>query len=196
LRVNPLQRRPVLYILCVQNIATHFNRPESAWTLRGVTTLTDAPRTHADPQFDEARRTFIEDFGQLFARYGLAPTFGRVFGLLLMSDQPLSLDNIAGQLRVSKSGVSVATRDLERLGVARRSGSPGSRRVLYEAADNMEPIFEAQFTRIRQSLAIIQRGTGLLPGERAGRRLDRMRELHQFWLEESQGILERWRARQ
>ena len=43
-------------------------------------------------------------------------------------------------------GVSVATRDLERLGVARRSGSPGSRRVLYEAADTMEPIFEAQFT--------------------------------------------------
>ncbi len=161
-----------------------------------MSTLTDEPRTDAGAQFEEARRTFIEDFGQLFARYGLAPIFGRVFGLLLMSDQPLSLDDIAGQLRISKSGVSVATRDLERLGVARRSGSPGSRRVLYEAADNMEPIFEAQFTRIRQSLAIIQRVSGVLTGERAARRLDRMRELHQFWLEESQGILEHWRARQ
>ena len=148
-------------------------------------------------QVDRARRaTFIEDFGQLFARYGLAATFGRVFGLLFISDRPLSLDDIAEQLGVSKSGVSVATRDLERLGVARRSGTPGTRRVLYEAADNMEPIFEAQFARIRQSLAILQQVRGAVPGERAGRRLERMSALHQFWLDESQGIMERWRARQ
>jgi hypothetical protein len=60
----------------------------------------------------------------------------------------------------------------------------------------MEPIFEAQFARVRESLAILQRVRGALPGERAGQRLDRMSALHQFWLDESQGIMERWRARQ
>src|SRR5712691_7796641 len=107
---------------------------------------------HSDPEsgLDEARRRLVEDFGQLFARYGLTLTFGRVFALLLISDGPLSLDDIATQLGVGKSGTSVAARDLERLGVARRFGTPGSRRALYEVNDNLEPIFENQFTRIRQ----------------------------------------------
>jgi len=38
------------------------------------------------------QRRFVEELGQLYARYGLGLSFGRVFGLLLMSDEPVSLD--------------------------------------------------------------------------------------------------------
>ncbi len=144
---------------------------------------------------DQARQRFVDDFGQVFVRYGLTLTFGRVFGLLLLSDDPLSLDDLAAQLGVSKSGTSVAARDLERLGVARRLGTPGSRRVLYEANDNLEPIFEAQFARIRHQLTNLQRAEPLLGQGRAKERLDEMKELHEFWLRESDGIMERWRQR-
>jgi DNA-binding GntR family transcriptional regulator len=144
-------------------------------------------------QFDDARRRFVDDLGQLYARYGIAVTFGRVYGLLLLSEQPLSLDEIASQLGISKSSVSVATRDLERVGVARRLGQPGSRRVLYEASDDMGPTFQALFARIRLSLPVYERAAPLVKPGRARRRLQQIIELHEFWLAESDDIVNRWR---
>lgn len=144
---------------------------------------------------DVVRRRFCDEFGQVFARYGLTLTFGRVFGLLLLSDDPLSLDEIAAWLNVSKSGTSVAARELERLGVARRLGTPGSRRIRYEANDDLEPVFEAQFARVRDQLGALQRADGLVARGRAKERLRQMKELHEFWLHESGGIMDRWRRR-
>jgi predicted transcriptional regulator len=151
----------------------------------------------AEPVDDMAdqRRRFIDDFGHMYAHYGLSLSFGRAFALLLTNDGPLSLDEIAAQLETSKSAISVATRDLERAGVARRVIRPGSRRVLYEASDDLLPTFEAQFTRVRQSLQVLKRAHLLALRGRAGERMREMIALHEFWLEESQGIVERWRRR-
>ncbi len=142
-----------------------------------------------------ARRRFMDDVGHLYAHYGLSVTFGRAFALLLLREDPISLDDLAAELEVSKSAVSVAARDLERAGVARRLSSPGSRRVLYEANDDLVPIFQAQFTRIRQSLPVLQGGGVLATGSKARQRMRDMIELHEFWLAEAQGIVDRWRKR-
>jgi DNA-binding transcriptional regulator GbsR (MarR family) len=143
----------------------------------------------------DARLRIADEFGHAWARYGLALTVGRVFGLLLASDGPLSLDEIAAELGVSKSGASVAARELERSGIARRLGTSGSRRVLYEAAGSMEPSFDATFARIRESLELIERSEPLLRAGPALERMRLMRELHEFWLTEIEGVKERWRRR-
>ena len=143
----------------------------------------------------QARRRFVDALGHLYGHFGLSLTFGRAFALLLLLDQPISLDELAQQLEVSKSAVSVATRDLERAGVAHRVTQPGSRRVLYEASDDLVPIFQAQFTRIRQSLPVFQAAVGLPTPGRAAQRLRDVIELHEFWLAEADGILQRWHRR-
>lgn len=143
----------------------------------------------------DARLRIAEDVGQTYSRYGLSLTVGRVFGLLLASDEPVSLDDIAAQLTISKSGASVAARDLERVGVARRLGTPGSRRVVYEATDTMETTFDATFARIRDSLNMIERAEALLPAGHARKRLRLLRDVHEFWLREIDGIKDRWRRR-
>jgi len=144
----------------------------------------------------QAQRRLVDDLGQLYARYGVGVTFGRVFGLLLLHDDPLSLDEIAAYVEVSKSAISVITRDLERVGVVRRLSQAGSRRVLYEANDDMVPIFEAQFARVRQTLPVLQRADALVVSHgRAKKRLREMIALHEFWLVESEEIISRWRRR-
>jgi DNA-binding transcriptional regulator GbsR (MarR family) len=143
----------------------------------------------------KAQRGFVEGFGHLYARYGVSITFGRLFGLLLVSDGPLSLDEIADDLGISKSGASVAARELERAGVIRRHGTPGSRRIAYEAVDDMEPVFNATFTRVRDSLSLLRREEPSLAEGRGKKRVRQMRALHEFWLHESEGVLERWRKR-
>jgi DNA-binding transcriptional regulator GbsR (MarR family) len=160
--------------------------------VNGRTALARLDRADA---LTEAQRRFVDDFGQLYARYGVAATFGRVFGRLLLSEEPLSLDDLSTQLQVSKSAISVATRDLERAGVVRRLGTPGSRRVLYEANDDMVPIFEATFARIRQSLVVLQQADALLRPGRARQRMRDMVALHDFWLTESEGLIDLWRRR-
>ena len=150
-------------------------------------------RSERANELAEARRRFINDLGHLYARYGLSVTFGRVFGLLLLSDDPLGLDDISTLLQISKSAVSVVTRELLQAGIVRRLSTPGSRRVLYEASDDMVPIFHATFARVRQSLPLLQSGEPLAHPGHARRRMREMIALHEFWLAESEGIIERWR---
>src|SRR6202023_1662651 len=119
----------------------------------------------------EAQRGFIEGFGHLYARYGVSITFGRLFGLLLVSNGPLSLDDIADILGISKSGASAAARELERAGVIKRHGTPGSRRIVYDAVDDMEPVFAATFTRVRDSLALLKREEPTLADGRGKKRV-------------------------
>ncbi len=157
--------------------------------------VSDTVPSGTTPGLGKAQRRFVDDYAQLLARYGLALTVGRAFGLLLLSDDPLSLDEIAARLGVSKTGASVATRDLERLGLVRRLGTPGSRRLLYETDEDAGPIFEAQSARFRQQLVHLRRADLLLAEGRAKDRLRRMIELHEFWLDELGLILARWRAR-
>jgi DNA-binding MarR family transcriptional regulator len=144
---------------------------------------------------NDARLRIADGFGHEWARYGLALTVGRVFGLLLASDEPLSLDDLAAQLNVSKSGASLAARELERSGIVRRLGTAGSRRVLYEATNEMESSFDGTFARIRHSLDLIVRSEPLLSAGPARERVRLMRELHEFWLKEIDGVKERWRRR-
>jgi len=143
----------------------------------------------------KAQRGFVEGFGHLYARYGVSITFGRLFGLLLVSDGPMSLDEIADTLGISKSGATVSARELDRAGDILRHGTPGSRHIAYEAVDDMEPVFNATFTRVRDSLSLLRREEPSLTDGRGKKRVRQMRALHEFWLHESEGVLERWRKR-
>jgi hypothetical protein len=157
---------------------------------------TSLGRARANHAIDHARKRFMDDLGHLYARFGVSVTFGRAFALLLLSDEPISLDDLAKRLAISKSAVSVAARELERVGLARRLTSPGSRRVLYEANDDMLPLFQAQFARIRLSLPVFQAAQSHASPGRAVQRLHHLVDLHEFWLQEADGITERWRQRQ
>jgi DNA-binding transcriptional regulator GbsR (MarR family) len=144
---------------------------------------------------EDLRLVIADDIGHLYARYGLALSIGRVLGLLLASDEPLTLDEIAQVLGISKSGASVAARDLERIGVVIRRGTSGSKRVVYEATEQMESTFTGTFARITDSLQAMNRAESRLRPGKAKRRMKEMVEVHEFWLRESNDMMERWRRR-
>jgi DNA-binding transcriptional regulator GbsR (MarR family) len=80
----------------------------------------DAPTTH-----------FIERMGLALESDGLPRTAGRIFGLLLVSEEPRSLDDLAAELQVSKASVSTNTRLLEQRGVLEQVSRPADRRDYY-----------------------------------------------------------------
>jgi len=88
-------------------------------------------------QDDAAAVRFVERMGQLLEGSGFTRTAGRIFGLLLLTRDALSLEELSEQLQASSGSVSQETRSLEKLGAVERVTRPGSRRVYYEASDRM-----------------------------------------------------------
>src|SRR5579883_1435980 len=74
---------------------------------------------------------FIGRLGLYFEEFGLPRIAGRLLGLLLVSDGPLSLDEIATRLRVSRASVSTNARMLTKTRLIERAGFPGDRRDYY-----------------------------------------------------------------
>lgn len=71
--------------------------------------------------------------------------FGRIAGQVLihlyLSPGDCSLDQIEGDLGLSKAAASIAARQLESMGFLRRSWRQGDRKVYYRTADNLGAAF-------------------------------------------------------
>ncbi len=76
-------------------------------------------------------QSFVERMGMTMERLGASRTLGRILGLLLVADDPLSLTEMAAILRVSKASISNNTRLCEQAGLVLRIGMPGDRRTHY-----------------------------------------------------------------
>jgi len=80
---------------------------------------------------------FIERMGLALESDGLPRIAGRIFGLLLVSEDCRSLDDLAAALGVSKGSVSTNARLLEQRGVLERNSRPSDRRDYYRVPPDL-----------------------------------------------------------
>ena len=81
---------------------------------------------------EDIQNDFIDTSGEMAEWYGLTRAAGLLEGLLLLSRKPLSLDDMAERLEVSKASVSTNIRLLERWKAVRRVFNRGDRKNYYE----------------------------------------------------------------
>ncbi|MGH2723443.1 MAG: GbsR/MarR family transcriptional regulator [Actinomycetota bacterium] len=130
----------------------------------------------AQRSVDQARAVFIEGMGAASATSGvLSQLQGRIFAVLFLEDHPLSLDEIAEALQLSKSNISINIRGLVEWHLVRRVSVPNSRRDHYEAASDfwrvMQEIMERRFRwNIRQVIAACDETSRTAGASRAGSR--------------------------
>ncbi|CAN7419331.1 hypothetical protein LJR225_002695 [Phenylobacterium sp. LjRoot225] len=79
---------------------------------------------------------FIDEIAALLAPRGMPPSAGRVYGYLLLNEAPVSLEQIATQLDMSKGGAWNAAKTLVHCGQIRRYGERGSKRGLFGPSEN------------------------------------------------------------
>ena len=141
-------------------------------------------------------RQFIERMGLAIERMGLARTFGRLFGLLMVADEPMSLDDMVDRLGVSKASVSTNARACEELGLARRVGVRGDRKDYYEIAPRaFEHVTAKRVVAIHSMAGLAAEGLQAVGDEPSPAR-DRLTEMLDFYLfmgEQIEELLERWR---
>ncbi|MDF0589754.1 GbsR/MarR family transcriptional regulator [Candidatus Methanocrinis natronophilus] len=110
-----------------------------------------------DPQPDEAARRSIVDASIRVAKMlGYSDAAGAIRGYLMLSDVPLSLDDLAEVTGYSKSTVSTNMAQLERMGIVRRVRRPGDKRHYYStiiSIDEGRKVHNEIFREIMQILA-------------------------------------------
>lgn len=84
-------------------------------------------------KLETAQHKFIESIGKLCDSFGFNKFIAQLYALLYLSDKPLSLDEIAEKLGVSKGNVSINIRELEKWGAVKNIWVKGSRKDYYEA---------------------------------------------------------------
>ena len=146
----------------------------------------------------KASEQFIERVGLSAEADGLTRIAGRLFGALLLSERPRSLDELAEQLGVSKASVSTDARRLLERGIVQRVGKPGDRRDYYQ----LVPDFLVRVIRHRvrrwsefHELALEVREADAMQADTVRERLDYIDAIHAFVLTRLDEALREWEAR-
>jgi DNA-binding transcriptional regulator GbsR (MarR family) len=85
-------------------------------------------------------KEFARFAGELAESLSFNKSIGQIFGLLYLSDNPLSLDEIAQRLSMSKGNASINLRYLESWGAVKPVAVSGTRRDHYEAYRNLKEL--------------------------------------------------------
>ena len=75
----------------------------------------------------------VAGLGRLAGFFGFSDVMGRLYGILLLSPEPMSLDQLSEGLQISKGSVSMNMRSLERWGMAKEVWVRGERKKYYMA---------------------------------------------------------------
>lgn len=74
---------------------------------------------------------FVDSWGSMGSLWGVNASVARVHGLLIATETPWCLDDIAQRLGISKSNVSTSLKELRTWGVIRKTFLAGDRREFY-----------------------------------------------------------------
>ena len=144
-------------------------------------------------------RAFVEQMGLMMDRTGGARTLGRLLGLLLVAEEPLSLGDMAALLQVSKASVSTNARRCEQVGLAHRVSKPGDRRDYYEISPgSFGRMLASRDAVIQEMIRLAELGLRAIEADNqlARARLEEMRDFYTFVGLEMKAVIEHWNARQ
>jgi DNA-binding transcriptional regulator GbsR (MarR family) len=94
-----------------------------------------------DPMKPEMVRRFVEAWGAMGSLWGINRSVARAHALLMANEEPLSLEDIADQLQISKGNASMSLRELRIFGVVRQVEVPGDRRDFYVTEPDVWTMF-------------------------------------------------------
>ncbi|MCE9666622.1 transcriptional regulator [Myxococcus stipitatus] len=141
-----------------------------------------------------AEQRFIDSMGLYFERQGSTRIGGRIHGLLMLAEEPLSLKAIARLLKVSAASVSTNIRASMAIGLVEPVSMPGDRQHYYVVnTSGWESRLRAAEESVKAFLRLCQEAMAT-PQLADKRHLRDAADFGDFYLAEMAGIAERWRA--
>jgi len=140
---------------------------------------------------------FIENMGLHYEDYGVARIGGRILGLLLVAPRPISSEEMAEALQVSRSSISTNLRTLQMGELVEKVSLPGERVDYYVfSPDAWQKALEMRLASIFDLKELAGQGmSGLDEGHPARVRLQQMATWVELLDQAMQKLTEEWISR-
>jgi DNA-binding transcriptional regulator GbsR (MarR family) len=86
-----------------------------------------------DDKTKKSKEHFIQGISRITHFWGFPKAMGAIFGVVYLSIEPITLDELVKQIGISKGAVSTNIRNLERLGIVHKKLILGDRKDYYIA---------------------------------------------------------------
>lgn len=107
-------------------------------------------------QTNSVRTRLTEVGGRTAQDLGLGRIVGQVLVHLYLTPSEQSLEDLAKDLELSKAAVSIAARQLESLGLLRRSWKSGDRKTYYRTADDIaSALHQGLLMMVRNKMSLL-----------------------------------------
>ncbi len=143
------------------------------------------------------RQWFVDRMGRSTEQDGFTRIAGRLFGYLLLSENPCSIQDLAKALDVSKASVSTDARRWLEHGILERVNKTDDRRDYYQIApDFFRKLVQYRIARWENANGAIEEALQRFePSPVVAARLAYMDSVNKFALEHLQSYLTEWDAR-
>ncbi|MHA7100578.1 GbsR/MarR family transcriptional regulator [Roseivirga pacifica] len=109
-------------------------------------------------QLDEAKQKFIQAWGTLGSAWGINKAMGQIHALLLISEEPLSTEEVMEELHISRGNANMNIRALMDWGIVHKEFKPGDRKEYFKAdKDVLELARQVSRERRRREIEPVMR---------------------------------------
>ncbi|MBA9074785.1 DNA-binding transcriptional regulator GbsR (MarR family) [Flavobacterium gossypii] len=91
-------------------------------------------------EFKEAKNKFIQTWGALGSQWGINKTMAQIHALLMISPEPLSMEDIMEELLISRGNASMNLRALMDWGIVYKEYKSGERKEFFTAEKDLDEL--------------------------------------------------------
>ena len=91
-------------------------------------------------EFKEAKNKFVQTWGALGSQWGINKTMAQIHALLMVSSDPISMEDIMDELQISRGNASMNLRALMDWGIVYKEYKAGERREFFTAEKDLDEL--------------------------------------------------------
>ena len=91
-------------------------------------------------EFKEAKNKFVQTWGALGSQWGINKTMAQIHALLMVSSDPLSMEDIMEELQISRGNASMNLRGLIDWGIVYKEYKAGERKEFFTAEKDLDEL--------------------------------------------------------
>lgn len=151
---------------------------------------------------ESIKTNITDEMGNLFEQFGTNSILGRIFGLLLISEDPLSLEEIAQKLSLSKASISIQIRMLEEMGYCKKLPKTSDRKNYYILNENyLELTYLHRIKMQERYIMTVENILGKLPNNDLSyklikERLSQLKSFHEMIINTTLNAINQWKHKE
>ena len=91
-------------------------------------------------EFKEAKNKFVQTWGALGSQWGINKTMAQIHALLMVSNEPVSMEDIMEELQISRGNASMNLRGLMDWGIVYKEYKAGERKEFFTAEKDLDEL--------------------------------------------------------